>query len=657
MISDSERLRLLTPPEVLIQLPDVAPLFQKHGPVAQALGERYRQRIQQIEMAQAVRQALNEGCPALIEAGTGCGKSFAYLVPLVWSGVRAFVSTANKTLQTQLWEKDLPTLQRVAPRRFSVALLKGRSNYVCLLKLRDLARQQEALPGFRTLLGELSERLKASPSGDVEELRLGFGAREAVTADERSCLRKRCPFVDECYYELAKEQAEQADIVVLNHALLMMNLLQPFLTPRPVIVVDEAHELERYATNALRQTLEYTLVPALVNDPVVQKHVEDRLRQDTVLANNRLFVTLASRSDRYERRWAVEGELREAFALSSWLNVIHERLWRAYPSVPGGDENEENVRHQAVLQWAEQLASQVALLAQEPPPEYVRYCESRVGEVGLDSVVLVREPVQVADFLRTFLFGPVKRVVCTGATLTVDGRFDYFCLQTGAPREGVIERVIESPFDYPRQALLYTPNGLEPDYGVGEEEYVRRLVDELWRLLRASRGRAFVLCTSTRRMNELYELLGPRLDYPVLCQGEGLSRGEILERFRNEPGSVLFATRSFWEGVDIPGEALSLVVIDKLPFSPHRDPVIERRQELVRQRGGDPFAEFQLPEAILLLKQGVGRLIRSETDRGVIAILDSRINSRAYGARIIGSLPPARRTRDIEDVEAFFDSS
>jgi len=273
----------------------------------------------------------------------------------------------------------------------------------------------------------------------------------------------------------------------------------------------------------------------------------------------------------------------------------------------------------------------------------------------VESVVLHQEPTDVSGFLREALFEPVKRVVCTGATLTVGGKFEFVRRQIGVPREHTTERIIESPFDFPNQAVLYTPNGLEPQYGAGEEAYVLELAREIWRLVTASHGRAFVLCTSTRRMNELYDMISPHLDYTCYCQSSDLSRAELIDLFRNdEGGAVLFATRSFWEGVDIPGQALSLVVIDKLPFAPHRDPVVQHRHQLVRDRGGNPFQEMTLPEAILAVKQGVGRLIRTETDRGVMAVLDSRINTKRYGQQVVASLPRARRTRRIADVRRFF---
>jgi len=606
-------------------------------------------------MAQLVRQALVEGRPALLEAGTGCGKSFAYLIPLIASQARAFVSTANKTLQTQLWEKDLPTLRRVAPRPFSAALLKGRSNYVCRFKLRE-ARQQLALPGLDEGIADLIQRLDGFPSGDVEELRLSGRLRDAVTAGQHDCLGKECPDFVSCYYEQAKLRAEKADIVVVNHALLAFNLITPFLSPRPVIVVDEAHELERYTVNALRLGMEYDTIPQFINDSVVLRHAPDKLRQGAVLLNSSLFESLSHKPSK-ERRWAVQGELEEGLALADRLNKIHKALLRSYPPVGGEDEeNEENARHQATIVWAAELADMVHALAETPPPDHVRYCEERPGRSGPGSITLHREPIQVADFLQEALFGPVKRVICTGATLAVGGGFGYFRQQTGAPRKQAIERVIESPFDYPNQALLYTPDGLVPQYGAGEEAYALNLGREIWRLIQASRGRAFVLCTSRRRMNELYELISPHLEYSCYCQGDGLSRAELLDLFQNDAaGAVLFATKSFWEGVDIPGASLSLVIIDKLPFTPHFDPVVQHRHQHIRDQGGNPFDEMTLPEAILALKQGVGRLIRTETDRGVIAILDSRINTKRYGQQIVASLPRARRTRRIADVRQFFE--
>jgi Rad3-related DNA helicase len=645
IVDGEERDLLPSVEEERITVPEIAPAFAPNGPIARALGPRFRYRETQVEMAQLVRQALIEKKTALIEAGTGSGKSFAYLAPLIWSGARVLVSTANKTLQTQLWEKDIPALQRVAPRPFTAALLKGRANYVCLLKLRE-ARQQLALPELDDGVAELTRQLERVPSGDVEDLRLSYQLREVVTAGLHDCLGAKCAYFRRCYYEQAKLEAEEADMAVVNHALLAFNLTRPILSPRPVVVIDEAHELEGYVVNALRLSLHYTTIPQFINDEVVMRHASEKTRGQAVQVNHHLFDRLAEKPSPFDRRWTIQGELQHGLEVAYLLNKMRGQLLGAYPPKvedEDTDQDQVNARHQRTIEWAETLA------------DHVRYCEERQRTSGPESIVLSCEPLQVADFLHEGLFEPVKRVICTGATLTVDRRFDYFRRQVGTPDRLTIERVLDGPFDYARQALLYTPNGLEPQYGAGEDDYVLRLGREVWRLIQASRGRAFVLCTSRRRMNQLYDLVSPHLDYSCYCQGAGLARAELIERFENDAGgAVLFATRSFWEGVDIPGEALSLVIIDKLPFAPHFDPVVQHRHQLIRDRGGNPFQELTLPEAILALKQGVGRLIRTETDRGVMAILDSRINTRRYGQQIIASLPRARRTRRISDVRAFF---
>ena len=636
---------------------DIALVFAPDGPVARLLGDAYRPRRGQALMARLVRRALDEEQHALVEAGTGSGKSFAYLIPLIWTGRRAFVSTANKTLQNQLWEKDLPALQRIAPRPFTAALLKGRGNYVCRVKLKEL-RQQLFLPGMEMSARELRERLEQVPSGDVEELRLFGELRDALTADRHDCLGQRCPMSSRCYHELARVRAEKADIVVLNHALLAFNVVLggQIVEPRDAIVIDEAQDFEHYVVGARRLRLEYEHVPAFVNDAVVIGNADDRLRGRTVQANHELFTHLAETSSQDgERRWASPQENPLAARLASHVSRIGKQLKKRYPPVPGaGERDEENARHRTAIEWAGELAGMLSSLSRPVLEDKVRYCEKGPGKRKEARVVLCQEPVDVADFLRESLWNVTETVICTSATLTVNQRFDHFRRRAGAPQEGVIQRVIASPFDYPSQALLYTPQGLYPQYGAGEEAYVQKLAAEVERLVQASRGRALVLCTSRRRTEQLFERLEPRL--PFACYRQGMAaREELLDRFRNDAdGAVLFATKSFWEGVDIPGEALSLVIIDKLPFAPHRDPVVERREQRIREDGGNPFMQYMLPEAILVLKQGVGRLIRTETDRGVMAILDSRVNTKRYGPQVIASLPRAQRTRRFEDVAAFF---
>jgi Rad3-related DNA helicase len=636
---------------------DIALVFAPGGPVARLLDDRYRPRRGQARMARLVVRALEEEQHALIEAGTGSGKSFAYLIPLIWMRSRAFVSTANKTLQNQLWEQDLPALRRIAPRPFTAALLKGRGNYVCRLKLEELSKQL-TLPGHGLSFGDLKARLSQVPSGDVEGLRLFGEPRDALTVDWQDCLGLKCPRLSECYYELARLRAEEADLVVLNHALLAYNLVleTPFLQPRDVVIIDEAQEFERYVVGALRLSLEYDQVPSFANEAVVVRNCDDGIRGQAVHANHRLFTDLSQRTSQDGgRRWAAPLELPLALTVATHLKALYGQILKRYPPVPGaGDHDEENARHQKVMEWGAELAHVIQTLGRPVPDDQVRYLERTRGASEQARVALHQEPVEVASFLQKALWEPAKTVICTTATLAVNQRFDYFRWQAGVPQDGVFQRIIDSPFDYDRQALLYTPHGLYPQYDEGEGAYVEELAAEVERLVQASRGRAFVLCTSTRRADQLFERLAPRLPYACYCQGTA-PRSELLDLFRNDAdGAVLFATKSFWEGVDVPGEALSLVIIDKLPFAPHRDPVIQHRGQLIRDAGGNPFVQYTLPEATLALKQGVGRLIRTETDRGVMAILDSRINTKRYGPQMIASLPRARRTLRFEDVQEFF---
>jgi len=637
---------------------DVEQVFGQGGPVARLLGPRYRKRAGQVEMARTVEQALSGQHHALVEAGTGSGKSFAYLVPLLWGGGRAFVSTANKTLQNQLWEKDIPDLLSIAPRETSVALLKGRGNYICLLKLRNLSKSPK-LPGLGIDLLDLHSMLDHHPSGDVETLRLSPGQRKELTVSQHECLGRRCPLIGRCYFERARLVAEASDLVVINHALLAHNMVlgHLVLTAREMIVIDEAQELARYVVNALRISVEYEAVPALIDNDVVAGNTDERHRVAALQASHDLFLALQETMEAgAKHRWAAPLELPPAQSLAGHLNALRKQLVDRYPPVPGAEDRDEaNAKHQRAIDAVSQLADELLLVGAQLPEDQVRYCALAARRKRYSDITLHQEPLEVAEYLQGGLWEPTKTVICTTATLTVAGKFDYFRRQAGVPWDGVAERRISSPFDFSRQALLYIPDGLVPVYDDGEQRYLENLAQEVERLVRASRGRAFVLCTSMRRAEQLHEMLAGKQPHPCYVQGQA-SREALLDDFRRDrEGGVLFGTKSFWQGVDIPGEALSLVIIDKLPFSPHRDPVVQRRDQRIRDAGGNPFSQMMLPEAILALKQGVGRLIRSETDRGVLAILDSRINTKRYGAQVIVSLPPARRTRRFEDVRAFFD--
>lgn len=640
-----------------IECPDVAGAFALDGPVAALLGERYRPRDGQIRMAGLVRQALVEKRHAVIEAGTGVGKSFAYLLPVVWSGTKAVVSTSNKALMSQLWHNDLPDLRRIAPRPFTAALLKGRTNYLCNLKLEEFWKQRQ-LPGMDRGMRLVENGLNDVPSGDCEEMTLPRDLKQRLTASHRECGGSKCDKFRECFYEQAKAEAAQADVVVTNHALLCFNCLRnenKILPVRPVLIVDEAHELARYAINALTQSLENETLDSYVNHPLAREATPPDFRKEAQEQNSAFFdAVLGQRPNKSSERWALHDEIQEGTALWGALQRIQLKL-KAQPAAKDDQGSQD-----ALVRFGEELLGTVHALAHPEEPTYIRYCDlAAAGKKELAAALKIQhEPLEVADDLERVLFQSWPRVISTSATLSVENDLTWYERRVGlANKTNTLRDSIESPFNYREQVLLYTPQGLEPSYDGNQPQYANRLADEVRRLVTASRGRAFVLCTSRKSMRQLFEKLAPLLDYPSFCQDQDISRQELLELFKASGRAVLFATRSFWEGVDVPGEALSLVILDKIPFIPFEDPVFKRQAMLVEERGGDPFDELQLAHAILTLRQGAGRLIRSEMDRGVIAILDSRINTKKYGQRIVASLPSARRSLQYGDVQVFFAGS
>ena len=640
-----------------IACPEMAPLFAAGGPVHRALGDRYRPRSGQTRMAERIAELLREPGHALIEAGTGIGKSFAYLIPAIWAGAPAIVSTSNKALMAQLWHNDLPTLREIAPRPFSAALLKGRANYVCQLKLRDLKPKQRKLSSFGDDYERVQDGLTRAPSGDLEEMGLPPGLAANLTVDHRSCEGFKCPEFRNCFYEKAKAHAQGADLVVTNHAVLCFNTLQMANTALPVralLIIDEAHELKNYAIGALSQSLEYDTLPALVNHPMVKDAADNELRRQAAEFNQSFFAALSKgRPGRFATRWAATGEIQEGLRLFDVLNTINRKLSGHTP------DKEQEGAFETLQRQAQEALSTVRALSVQEQAAAIRICElvdeQRAGEIG--GLRLTYRPLEVQARLQSDLFEVWPRVVCASATLALGADLTWFQRNVGAyadGRETALVR-IPSPFDYKSHVLIYTPPGLTPAYeGPGEERYLQRLAAEVKRLVLASKGRAFVLCTSKRRAGQLYEMVAPQIPHLCLIQDGKTSRRDLVERFQANGHAALFATRSFWEGVDVPGEALSLVILDKIPFLPQDDPVLKRQEKLVADRQGNPFNELQLSHAILTLRQGAGRLVRTESDRGVIALLDSRILEKSYGQKILAALPDGRPTRRFEDVEAFF---
>ncbi len=627
----------------------------------------YEERAGQVQMADMILRAITRGEHAVVEAGTGTGKSMAYLVPAIYSGKTVIVSTANKALQEQLIRKDIPFLQRVLPMSFEAAIVKGRGNYLCLDRFRDEEPYQQMIGGSRGW-SRLAAWKDETQSGDFDDLDTALPAdlRSRVMSTTRTCVGMACDLYDRCFVEGAYQKAEASRIIVCNHALLLADLQlrdrgAHVLPDRDAIVIDEAHNLEESAVNALSAELGPAEILELLENALIRRHVD---------------AGLLSRATETGRRFAEE--IRAACGTSQHLildtvpsgehfaDIVAEMAESMQRSNPhkSSERTKEARRYGMALEWLADTAETSRLVARIQDRDSVRY--SVAGEGGRDRVVRIRwSPIDVSDRLGEILFDRYP-TICTSATLATRGAavdedgepagpspFAYFRSHVGCKDAG--EALIPSPFDFAGQCLLYVARTM-PEFSPQQHEgFVVALAEHIERLVAASRGRAFCLFTSYKTLGAVYDLLAPRLPFPTLRQGT-LPRPELLKRFISKPGSVLFATRSFWEGVDVVGSNLSLVIIDKMPFSAPDEPVVQARVARLKADGKDWFNDLMLPQATLQLKQGFGRLIRSAADRGVVALLDSRLVRKGYGRQVLSALPPARRTLRIEDVEAFFNA-
>lgn len=653
---------------------DPAHLLGPEGPIARKL-PNYELRECQIEMARLVQRAIEEERCAVIEAGTGTGKSLAYLIPIILAGKKLIVSTANKALQAQLYEKDVPFLKEALGLKFSSVLVKGRNNYICLRKWEEESRQQDLFAEIdgraHPQLAALEEWLSKTETGDIEELPflLSDNLLPYITSSSEDCLGRECRFFsDECFIGAMRKRAGKAQVVITNHHLLMSDLAlrevgSAVLPQSEVIVIDEAHHIEDIATAVFEITVSDYTVERLLSQRLVQRNISPN-RLDEVRAHNRsLFLMVSELSD--EPSFRLEGNLEEGLQLSRMLNRLASELAESNPYRDDPDSEEFLSYALAVNKVMAAAANVRAVFSSQGDDQWVRYVE-RVRKRFVRLVVHAA-PISAAPELERHLFDGSRPVICTSATLATPspegGGFEHFKARCGLsphpgppPMEGgdVLEWIGPPVFNYREQALLYLPN--LPTYDWEEKErYFSAIAGEIERLLEVSRGRAFCLFTSWDGLEQVYHTLSARLPWPLFKQGQA-PRRELLERFKNTPHSVLFGTRSFWEGVDVPGEALSLVIIDKLPFPSPKDPLHQARMEKLEEEGHNSFTEYMLPLMTLALKQGFGRLIRNRDDRGVVAILDNRLVTRHYGSWVLRSLPPARPSQDFADVSRFFAS-
>jgi len=653
-----------TPASSAARIPTLYQFFGPGGVLAKA-HPAYEFRRGQLQMAEAVEQALTEKRHLIVEAGTGTGKTLAYLLPVIRSGKRVIISTGTKTLQEQLYFKDIPFLQEHLG-ELRVSYMKGRANYLCRKKLYDLT-DQPVLNGLDEInqYRMISDWEKTTETGDRAELaEMPENSQLWSKLDARTdrCIGTECQQFDRCFITEMRRRAAESDIIIVNHHLFCADLAIKSAVDRApdagvlpeagVVVFDEAHELEDVATDFFGVSVSNLRVEDLVRD------VEGTLRRGNLPLAQALAASarVRERSQLFfsilppgEGRFAFENRAEFLEENGDEFIGLQNTLLHLYTELQGISEKPEEVH--SLLRRIDELRVQLGFVMESNQKNTVFWIERRVargGRGGQQNVFLQATPISVSDILKQTLFDHLETAVLTSATLAVGGGFDYIRGRVGL--EHAREMIVPSHFDYPSQALLYVPPDL-PD--PREPQFVERASQRVRQLLEISRGRAFCLFTSYSFMNQLYERLLGELEFPMLLQGTA-PKNALLEEFRITPNAVLFATSSFWQGVDVQGDQLSCVIIDRLPFAVPSDPVVSARVKAIDENGGNAFFEYQVPSAVISLKQGFGRLIRSLHDRGLLCLLDNRILKKQYGKVFLNSLPDYAKTTDIGAVERFF---
>lgn len=660
-------------------------IFGPNGLIAQAHPD-YEYREGQVAMADAVLKAFEENRHLIVEAGTGTGKTLAYLVPAIAAATsrkqRIIISTGTKNLQEQLMEKDVPFLQRILPKKFTATYMKGRSNYACLQKVKK-AETMPILEGLDDVdyFQGVSVWTRESTTGDKAELthlpeNLSFWRQVDARAD--SCIGQKCTDYDACFITRMRQRAQDADIIIVNHHLFFADLnlrnndFGNVLPDYSAVIFDEAHLIEDVASEYFGFQISSYQLEDLSRDLANLAITDVEANRELTKITGRVMRFADNFWVGFKEGRGMEGRfpiLPNAFAIKNRKGEIEATpLGETYLSLDnslGRMEasldalKDQSVEVEALVRRVRQIRFDLEFIVAGDDTRYVYWLERRGRGMFLRA-----SPIDVSSLLQDKLFEKVETVILTSATLTSAKSFNFIRERLGLnatesfeDKPPLVEKTDElqahSSYDYKRQAILYLPPRMPDPRDSG---YAKAAADEIIKLLNITEGRAFVLSTSNASMNALYDLVAMEIDYPCFLQGTA-SKAGLIEKFRTTPNAVLFATSSFWQGVDVRGEQLSCVIIDKLPFAVPSDPIIAARQRYIDEHGGSSFYEYSIPQAIITLKQGIGRLIRSATDRGVLSILDPRVRTKAYGKKFLESLPPCRITTNINDVAGVFETS
>jgi ATP-dependent DNA helicase DinG len=643
-----------------------------HGGLVAQHHNGYEYREGQIKMAEAIAAAFTENKHLIVEAGTGTGKTLAYLIPAIGhtgaNKKRIVISTGTKNLQEQLMEKDIPFLQSIIPNKFTAAYMKGRANYACLYRLHK-SDQQPILDGIDDIahFREVREWARETQVGDRAELsslpeNLGFWNR--INARGDICIGQKCPDYEPCFITKMRARAGEADIVVVNHHLFFADLsvrgndFGKVIPDYNAVIFDEAHLIEDVAADYFGFQVSNFQIDELVRDTAALP-VSDAVAVSAMMKAASKVSGLAEqfwlRFDEARRQEGRFPLLAGSFAFRT--NDGDERptaLGEAYHALDNALNRleadvdvfaEKLPEAESIVRRVRQTRFDLGFIVKQADTNFVYWLERRGRGIFLQA-----SPVDVSLLLQEKLFNKVETCILTSATLSANGSFSFIRDRLGLAASKTNTLIAPSSFDYEKQAVLYLPKGM-PD--PRSPDFTRMAADEIIRILRLTRGHAFVLCTSNQSMAALFELVSSRIDYPCFLQGS-MSKTGLLETFRETPNAVLFATQSFWQGVDVRGEQLSCVIIDKLPFAVPTDPIVAARAKFIDENGGRSFSDYSVPQAIISLKQGIGRLIRSNTDRGVIAILDPRLRTKGYGRDFLQSLPRMRITGELDAVGTIF---